>query len=366
MSDPNLVPTTPPSSFSFGRVLLLAVPLALIVWGANSIYSKNIQQLQKQAEDEGQRESILGLFGGELKNAGLDAKYKDADGDLVADAPAEADCIDPQVIAFSYVASNGADGEEETWKELLAALKDKLDRDVELRSYTDVGEQMRALASGELHITAFGTGEVEGAVDSGGFVPVACAADQNGDYRYTMKIIVPADSAIKAVDDIKGRSIKFVRPRSNSGCTAALVMLMKKHDLQPERDYNWGFSYGHETSIEGVAKKRSGFEAAAVASDILDRMIAAGDVTEDSIRTIYESEPFPPGVIGYAYNLKPQLRDGIREVLLNFKWEGTGVAKEFGPQGAVKFAEVKYQDDWAAVRDIRQSGVEMLAQWDGE
>ena len=47
----------------------------------------------------------------------------------------------------------------------------------------------------------------------------------------------------------------FVRPRSNSGCTAALVMLMKEHDLQPERDYTWGFSYGHETSIKGIAEK---------------------------------------------------------------------------------------------------------------
>jgi phosphonate transport system substrate-binding protein len=305
-------------------------------------------------------------LGGAPGEARLDAKYQDADGDLVADAPAEADCIDPDVIAFSYVASSDADEDEETWKELLAALKEKLGRDVELKSYTDTGEQMRALASGDLHITAFGTGEAESAVNEAGFVPLACAADQNGGYRYTMKMIVPADSPIQKVEDIKGRSIKFVRPRSNSGCTAALVVLMEKHDLQPERDYKWGFSYGHETSIEGIAKKRSGFEAAAVASDILERMLAAGDVTEDSIRTIYESEPFPPGVLGYAYNLKPQLRDGVREVLLGFDWEGTGVAKEFGPQGAVKFAAVNYKDDWAPVRDIRQSGVDMLAQWDGE
>jgi phosphonate transport system substrate-binding protein len=211
-----------------------------------------------------------------------------------------------------------------------------------------------------LHITAFGTGEVQGAVNEAGFIPLACAADADGRYRYTMKIIVPADSAVKELADLKGRRMTFVRPRSNSGCTAALVALMEKHNLQPERDYKWGFSYGHETSIEGVAAKR--FEAAAVASDILDRMTAAGRVADGAVRTIYESEPFPPGVIGYAYNLKPELREEIRETMLGFDWANSGVAREFGPQGAVKFAEVNYKADWAPVREIRQAGDKLLAE----
>lgn len=175
-----------------------------------------------------------------------------------------------------------------------------------------------------------------------------------------MKIIVPADSAVKKVEDLKGGRFTFVRPRSNSGCTAALVMLMKKHDLQPERDYKWGFSYGHDKSIEGVAAKR--FEAAAVASDILAQMVADGKVAEDSIRVIYESEPFPPAVVGYAYNLTPELRNGIKQALLEFDWKGSGLEKKYGPAGSVKLAAVNYKNDWAPVRDIRQSGGEMLAQ----
>ena len=58
-------------------------------------------------------------------------------------------------------------------------------------------EQLRALKNGELHVTAFATGEAQGAVNEAGFVPAACFADKDGDYHYTMKIIVPADSEIK-------------------------------------------------------------------------------------------------------------------------------------------------------------------------
>jgi phosphonate transport system substrate-binding protein len=197
-------------------------------------------------------------------------------------------------------------------------------------------------------------------VNEAGFVPVACFADAEGDYHYKMKIIVPADSEIKEVADLKGERMTYVRPRSNSGCTAALVMLMKEHKLQPERDYSWGFSYGHESSIKGVAEKK--FKAAAVASDMLERMIASGEIDKDAVRVIYESEPYPPGVLGYAYNLKPALRDGIRETLVGFDWKGTGLEKTYGPAGSVKFAPVSYEEDWKGVRAINESGSEMLAQ----
>ena len=94
------------------------------------------------------------------------------------------------------------------------------------------------------------------------------------------------------------------------------------------------------------------FEAAAVASDLLDRMVARGEIGADAIRSIYESEKFPPGAIGFAYNLMLELRAGIREVLLNFDWSGTGLEKEFGPGGSTQFVAISYQDDWRNVRRI--------------
>jgi phosphonate transport system substrate-binding protein len=344
--------------FSFGRVLMLAVPLALVVWGANKIYSNNVQQ---EADARGQRTTLTGLFGGPIEGTSLDKAYKDADEDMLADAPKDAaDLKDPEEINFSYVASSDTDKEEETWSELVAALEKNTGKKVNLVSYADTAEQMRALKSGDLHVTAFSTGETPGAVNAAGFIPVACFADQNGDYRITMKIIVPADSPIEKISDLKDRRMTFVRPRSNTGCTAALVMLMEKHNMQPERDYKWGFSYGHENSIKGIAKKD--FQAAAVASDILDRMIAAGDIEKDSVKVIYESEPFPPSVLGYAYNLTPELKKAISSTLVDFDWKGTGLEKRYGASGTVKFAAVNYKDDWKAVRDIRDSGSELLGQ----
>jgi phosphonate transport system substrate-binding protein len=345
-------------SFSIGRVLLVVVPLALVAWAAK-MYSGNLQT-DAQADLE---RTMASRLVGDQGAATLDKKYKDADGDLVADPPADASKLnDPEEINFSYVASSDTENEQETWKELLEALRERLGRKVNLVSYADPAEQLRAFEKGELHITAFATGEVQKAVNEAGFVPAACFADKDGKFHYSMKIIVPADSDIKEVKDLKDKRMTFVRPRSNSGCTAPLVLLMKEHGLQPERDYSWGFSYGHDNSIEGIAAKR--FQAAAVASDILDRMIASGEVSADAIREIYESKPYPPGVIGYAYNLTPELRDGIRETLMGFNWEGTGLEKTYGASGSVKFAPVDYKKDWAPVREINKAGSELFAKLD--
>lgn len=349
---------SPTASFSFARVLLIVIPIGLIFWAAK-IYSGNLQTSAQTQLERSMATRLLGDQGPEK----LDKRFTDANGDLVADPPADAvQLIDPKEINFSYIASGGGDEDESTWKELTAALEKKLARKVNFVNYADRDEQMRALEKGDLHITGFSTGEVPSAVNQAGFVPVACFADKDGKFQYTMKIIVPADSGVKAVKDLKGKRLIFVRPQSNSGCTVPLVTLMKEFNLQPERDYNWGFSYGHDNSIKGVAEKK--FPAAAVASDYLQRMTGEGAVSADAIRTIYESKPYPSGVIGYVYNLSPQLRDGIRETLLGFDWKGSGLERTFGKSGYVKLVPVEYKKDWEPVREISHTGNQLFAKVD--
>ena len=133
-----------------------------------------------------------------------------------------------------------------------------------------------------------------------------------------MKVLVPADSPIKDLADVKGHKVTFTRPDSNSGCKALLVLLRDEHDMQPDRDYTWGFSLGHEDSIKGVAAKE--FEVGARGQR---HSGAHGGTRAKSIRnafrSIHESERFPPATIGIVYNLTPELRDAIRETLLAFR-----------------------------------------------
>ena len=347
-------------TFSLLRVLVLALPLAVAAYAGASWYKGDIQ---RNADEDLAKTTIARMLGPQSQLR-MSARYADSDGDLLADAPAdEADLIDPAEIAFSYVASTSAPPET-PWKELLGALSEQLGKPVKYMRFTDPDEQLRALKAGDLHIAAFGTGEAPTAVDGAGFIPLVVPGDAQGRFGYTMKIIVPAASTMKDPKDIRGQRMTFTRPNSNSGFKAALVLLLDEYDLAPERDYKWGFSYGHEISIEGIAKGE--LQAASVASDILERMIAAGEVSADAIKTIYESERFPPGTIGCAYNLKPELRNGIEKTLVGFGFAGTGPEEALGGSEAADFVRINYKNDRDNVPRIDAAAAKARSELGGE
>lgn len=350
MSDATSAPSGKPQpSHSVSRILAIVLPIAVVgvialVWSLS---------LESRARSD-MASIVMGrMFLAEPMPTSGQMAFADADNDMVADAPTDpAKLLNPDVLVFSYVATEEAGTPDETWTEIGAALKQKVGKDIKIVHYKNADEQLAAIKNGELHIVGMNTGLVQKAVEVDGFVPVCTLGKADGTWGYTMEFLVPAGSPIKKLDDVKGHKVMFTTLDSNSGCKAPLVLLKEKCNLLPERDYQIGFSQGHEDSIKHIADKR--YEVAPVASDILARMVEKKDVDPAAVVSIYKSERFPPATIGYVYNLTPELRDGIRETLLSFDWKGTGLEKTFGPEGKEKFVPVKYKDDWANTRRIDQ------------
>ena len=342
--------------FSLIRLLLLLIPVGLAAWGLK-VYSNTLAPM---AQAELEKSSIKALLGEQRDSVTLDGAYVDADGDMIADLPADEDqWNNPGELVFSYISSPNPEPLEETWKEFSNALSANTGLPVRLVAYANVADQTRALRDGDLHVTGFGTGDVEGAVNQAGFVPVVSFANAANQYRYKMEIIVPAKSKIETVEDLRGKTLIFTTPRSNSGCIAPVVILEKDFNLQPEKDYNWGLSLSHENSIRGVANEK--FMAAAIASDILALLIETKEVTADQLHTIYSSEEFPPAAVGYAYNLNPKISDEIVKTMTGFAWSGTGLETAYGPAGAKQFAKVDYKTDWQPVRKLKIDAMDVVS-----
>jgi phosphonate transport system substrate-binding protein len=165
-----------------------------------------------------------------------------------------------------------------------------------------------------------------------------------------MEIIVPANSSIASVNDIKGHDLVLTEPGSNSGFKAALVLLKSK-GLLPVRDFSIRYSNGHDQSIAGIAAGQ--YEVAAVASDVLTRELAAGNIKKEQYKTIHSSnETFPTAAFGYVYNLKPDLAKKVTDAFFSFNWKASGLEKEFAASGYTKFVPVDYSKDWGLVRQI--------------
>jgi phosphonate transport system substrate-binding protein len=154
------------------------------------------------------------------------------------------------------------------------------------------------------------------------------------------------------MEDLRGRTVAFTAPTSNSGFKAPSALLEKNYGLVAERDFKPAFSGRHDNSIVGVANRD--YEAAAIANSVMYRMFERGVVDRNLIRTIYKSQSFPTTGYGYVYNLHPDLQAKVREAFFTFNWEGTALLEEFGkaqpPQEA--FMPISYKEHWAVIREI--------------
>ena len=332
---------------------MLILMLAVLVSAAVSVVAwYMLVKRQLAAGEQETRKQLLTAIGlNRPVTNGLDPKFTDADGDLVADAPKDAkDQIDPPTLMFCYVAADER-GEEfkEAWADFMKHLSDATGKPVEYLMLTSERDQLIALRDGQLHVTGLNTGRVPIAVNACGFVPVAMLADADGDGKTHTEIIVPADSPAKSLSDLRGRELTLTDAGSNSGYKAPLVFL-KDHGLLPERDFMMRFSGSHDDSIRGIASKR--YQAAAVAADVLQRAVGAGEIKPEQYRAIFKSEPFPTAGLGYAHNLKPELAKKVHDALLSYKWAGPSTEKFFTGAGQKGLVPVTYKDDWSLVRRI--------------
>ncbi|MEW6335595.1 MAG: phosphate/phosphite/phosphonate ABC transporter substrate-binding protein [Thermodesulfobacteriota bacterium] len=291
------------------------------------------------------------------KNRGdLDSRYCDDDGDLMADIPKDSGkWLNPGTLIFSYTAVEDPSVYENVFKELMDHMAKKTGRQVRWYGPESYAAQVEAMRSGRLHISGFAAGATVYGVNLGGFHPVAMMGNKNGTFRgYRLWLITHKDSNIKTVRDLKGRKVAHVTPASNSGDQAPRA-LFKKEGITPDVDYKVVYSGKHDNSIMGVVNRD--YDAAPIASTVMERMIERKMFDRSTVRIVWESEQFPGTAYGYIYNLHPDLQKKVRDAFLTFEWKGTGLAKDFGKQ-AEAFIPVDYGKHWDIIRTIQKDNKE--------
>ncbi|MGD9330070.1 MAG: phosphate/phosphite/phosphonate ABC transporter substrate-binding protein [Desulfobacterales bacterium] len=299
---------------------------------------------------------VLGLastaLSADCPNRGnLDVRYCDADGDLVADVPTDkSQLLDPDTLIFSYTPVEDPSVYENVFTEFMDYLAQKTGKKVKWYGAESYAAQVEAMRSGRLHVAGISTGPTVFGVNLAGYVPVAIMGRDDGTFGYKLQLITYKDSDIKAIQDLKGRNVAHVTPSSNSGNQAPRA-LFKAQGIEPDKDYKVTYSGKHDNSIMGVANKD--YDAAPVASSVLERMVQKGVVNMDDLRVIWESSLFPTTSYGYVNNLDPALAAKVKEAFLTFDWKGTGLEKEFGKQ-ADRFIPITFQEHWADIRTIQE------------
>ena len=303
--------------------------------------------------------AVLGLFAissavtaAECKNRGdLDTRYCDDDGDLVADTPKDqSEWLDPDTLIFSYTPVEDPSVYENVFTDFIGYLAEQTGKKVKWYGAESYAAQVEAMRSGRLHVAGISTGPTVFGVNLAGYVPFSIMCKGDGTFGYKLQLITHKDSDIQEVKDLKDRKVAHVTPSSNSGNQAPRA-LFKSMGVVPDEDYEVTYSGKHDNSIMGVANKD--YDAAPIASSVLERMVDKDVVKREDLRIIWESQPFPTTSYGFVHNLHPDLQKKVREAFLTFDWKDTGLEKEFGKQ-ADKFCGITFENEWKPIRVIQK------------
>ena len=288
----------------------------------------------------------------------LDKRFCDRDGDLTADTPTDpSKQIDPDTLIFAYTPVEDPAVYKTAWADFLTHMEKVTGKKVKFFPVQSNAAQIEAMRSGRLHIAGFNTGSNPLAVNCAGFRSFTIMAALDGSFGYEMEILTYPGSGIEKVEDIKGRTLAFTSPTSNSGFKAPSALLKSEFGMMPDRDFKTTFSGKHDNSVLGVANKD--YDAASIANSIKQRMIARGVIKAEQVITIYKSQTFPTTGFGVVYNLKPSLAKKIEEAFFSFKWDKpdgspTSLKVEFSkskpPEG--QFLPITYKSHWAVIRTI--------------
>ncbi|KQY13074.1 phosphonate ABC transporter substrate-binding protein [Rhizobium sp. Root73] len=277
----------------------------------------------------------------------LDAAYCDADGDLVADTPLDTSkWRNPDTLVWGFTPIEEPAVYAQLFRPFTRHLAACLNRQIVYYPVQSVSAEIAAMRAGRLHFAGFSTGPTVAAVNTAGAVPFATKG-QNGEVRgYHLVAIVRAGSPYHMLADLKGKRVAHVSAGSNSGNLAPRA-LFPVNGLTPDIDYKPIMSGAHDKSVMGVVS--GDYDMAAVASDVLQRLVERGAVDPKAIRVLYESPLFPTSAFAHAHDLHPDLTKKLKTCFFAFHFPPEMTAAFNGDE---EFLPVRYDAAWQTVREV--------------
>lgn len=292
------------------------------------------------------QQDLLGFKGlSEQPANSLDERYRDADGDLLADTPVVASkCIDPEPVVLAHYLGDDEGVLRVDWESLREMLETTTGKTVTLQPYLHTPDEITAVAAGEIHLVAAHSAEIPSLVNTAGLVPFAELGTSERADGNRLVIAVGPQSTASFLEKLRGGTLVCTEPGSVTGYRAAIIAIYMETGMVPGADYDIYFSHKHERSIRGLAVGK--FPFVALSHDVLERMLEEGQIKPSEFRILYESRPLPRLTIGHAHQLDPEIRDSIISAVLDFENAATD------DDQPLRFVPIDYKADYEFARRL--------------
>ena len=202
------------------------------------------------------------------------------------------------VLRVSAIPDEAPTELQRKFKPLGDYLKAKTGLDVQFTPVSDYAAVVDGLASKKIDLAWLGGFTfVQAKLRSEGqVVPIVQRAE---DQVFTSRFIVPVDSPIKSIADLKGHTFVFGAPSSTSG------HLMPRYYLQQQgivvdKDFKTvAFSGAHDATVAFVASGRA--EAGVLNASVMDKLVEAHNPNAEKVRVLATTPPF----FDYNWSVRP-------------------------------------------------------------
>lgn len=239
-----------------------------------------------------------------------------------------------QILRVSAIPDEAPTELQRKFKPLGEYLEKETGMKVEFTPVSDYAAVVEGLAAKKIDLAWLGGFTfVQAKLRTGGeALPIVQRAE---DEVFTSKFIVPADSPVKSVAELKGKSFAFGSPSSTSGHLMPRYFLLKD-GIDPDKDFKTiAFSGAHDATVAFVASGRA--DGGVLNASVMDKLIEKGDANARRVKVIATTPPY------FDYNwtvrpgLDPALRQKIADAFLKLDPANPAHKELMGLQRASKF-----------------------------
>lgn len=214
------------------------------------------------------------------------------------------------VLRVGLVPNQAPDKIKAQYEPFRQYLQQKLNIPVELFVATDYAGVVEAMANDKLDVAYFGGLTYVQAKQRAKIHPIVTEVDvETQTTKYYSLIIAPADSDLKGVNEIKGKTFAFGDISSTSGSLYPRFMLDQAGIKVPDDLKNVVYTGGHDATAQAV--QNGTVDAGGIEGRILQKLIAKGTVDGSKIKVLEKHL-----VEGYPWVVRDNLDKGLEDKII--------------------------------------------------
>lgn len=236
---------------------------------------------------------------------------------LAASLPLHAQGKDPAKLRVALLPDENAASIIQNAQPLKRHLEQTLRKDIEITVATDYSSMIEAMRFGRIEVAYFGPFSYVLAKSKAPTIEPFAVGVERGSPTYQSVLIATAGGPVKTLADVRGKPFGFGDQASTSSHLAPRAHLLKKYQLDGEKDYRPVHLGTHDAVARAVQAGQ--VPAGALSKPILDSLITRGIVDGSRIVQLDLSAPIPNYPVVMQSDLNPALKQAIRTAFLDMK-----------------------------------------------